>query len=171
MGAASWPARRRSRSRRSRQVSAKGDIDEGIEAEKGGFAAAFVSEDAKEGIAAFLGKRTPKWSGRVARQRRRRSADAARASSLGEPRRSRTVALTGAGVSVPSGIPDFRTPGTGLWANVDPIEVAYIDAFERDPEALLVLLPAALPHRSATSGRTPPTRRLPSSSAGACWRA
>jgi NAD-dependent protein deacetylase/lipoamidase len=44
-----------------------------------------------------------------------------------------TVALTGAGVSVPSGIPDFRTPETGLWANVDPIEVAHIDVFERDP--------------------------------------
>jgi NAD-dependent deacetylase len=49
-------------------------------------------------------------------------------------RRSRsTVALTGAGVSVPSGIPDFRSPGTGLWENVDPMEVAHIDVFERDP--------------------------------------
>jgi NAD-dependent deacetylase len=46
----------------------------------------------------------------------------------------RAVALTGAGVSVPSGIPDFRTPETGLWANVDPMEVAHIDVFERDPE-------------------------------------
>ncbi len=44
-----------------------------------------------------------------------------------------TVALTGAGISVPSGIPDFRTPGTGLWENVDPMEVAHIDVFERDP--------------------------------------
>jgi NAD-dependent deacetylase len=43
------------------------------------------------------------------------------------------VALTGAGVSVPSGIPDFRTPETGLWANVDPMEVAHIDVFDRDP--------------------------------------
>ena len=44
-----------------------------------------------------------------------------------------TVALTGAGISVPSGIPDFRTPETGMWANVDPMEVAHIDVFERDP--------------------------------------
>jgi NAD-dependent deacetylase len=44
----------------------------------------------------------------------------------------RVVALTGAGVSVPSGIPDFRTPGKGLWAKVDPMAVATIDAFHAD---------------------------------------
>jgi enoyl-CoA hydratase/3-hydroxyacyl-CoA dehydrogenase len=47
-----------------KRVSHQGDIDAGIEAEKAAFGAAFGSEDAKEGIAAFLGKRAPKWSGR-----------------------------------------------------------------------------------------------------------
>lgn len=45
-----------------------------------------------------------------------------------------TVALTGAGISVPSGISDFRSPGTGIWENVDPMEVANIDVFRRDPK-------------------------------------
>jgi enoyl-CoA hydratase / 3-hydroxyacyl-CoA dehydrogenase len=47
-----------------KKVSGKADLDQGIEAEKEGFAAAFSSEDAREGIAAFLGKRKPRWSGK-----------------------------------------------------------------------------------------------------------
>jgi NAD-dependent deacetylase len=42
------------------------------------------------------------------------------------------VVLTGAGMSTESGVPDFRS-ATGLWAEVDPLEVASIDAFRRDP--------------------------------------
>lgn len=43
------------------------------------------------------------------------------------------VALTGAGMSTESGIPDFRS-ARGIWADVDPFEVASIQAFKRDPE-------------------------------------
>ena len=61
------------------------------------------------------------------------SGDAARLAELIRSAGS-VVALTGAGISVPSGIPDFRSPGTGLWENVDPMEVAHVDAWRRDPE-------------------------------------
>jgi enoyl-CoA hydratase/3-hydroxyacyl-CoA dehydrogenase len=46
-----------------KRVSGAGDLDEGIEAEKRAFAKVFQSADAKEGIAAFLGKRAPRFHG------------------------------------------------------------------------------------------------------------
>lgn len=44
------------------------------------------------------------------------------------------IALTGAGISVPSGIPDFRSPHSGLWEHYDPMEVASLASFRRHPE-------------------------------------
>ncbi|OLC31037.1 MAG: hypothetical protein AUH31_03640 [Armatimonadetes bacterium 13_1_40CM_64_14] len=44
-----------------------------------------------------------------------------------------SVALTGAGMSTESGLPDFRSPG-GLWGEDDPVEVATLTAFRRTPE-------------------------------------
>jgi enoyl-CoA hydratase/carnithine racemase len=49
---------------RIKQVSHRGDLDEGIEAEKEGFLGVFATDDAREGISAFLQKRTPDFKGK-----------------------------------------------------------------------------------------------------------
>ena len=46
----------------------------------------------------------------------------------------RAVVLTGAGISTPSGIPDFRSEGTGLWSKDEPLEVASLSTFRTAPE-------------------------------------
>jgi NAD-dependent deacetylase len=49
-------------------------------------------------------------------------------------RAKRPVVLTGAGISTPSGIPDFRSEGTGLWSRDEPLEVASLSTFRTAPE-------------------------------------
>lgn len=63
-----------------------------------------------------------------------------------------SIALTGAGMSTESGLPDFRSPG-GLWGEDDPVEVATLSAFRRTPEKFydfyrrrLVRLAGAVPN-------------------------
>ncbi len=66
-------------------------------------------------------------------------------------RSKRAVAFTGAGISVESGIPDFRSPG-GLWSRFDPMEYAHIESFRRNPEKVWEMLKEML---SLTLGAKP----------------
>lgn len=68
------------------------------------------------------------------------------------------VALTGAGIGTPSGIPDFRSRGSGLWTEADPLTVASIWAFHDQPEQfyrwirpLMVKVLAARPNMAHTT--------------------
>ena len=69
----------------------------------------------------------------IRRNARHRSSSLALAVELLKTSR-RTLALTGAGVSTRSGIPDFRSERSGLWKQVNPLEVASIWGFHEHPE-------------------------------------
>jgi len=78
------------------------------------------------------------------------------------------VALTGAGLSTPSGIPDFRSAQTGLWETANPMEVATIYAFRENPARFFNWIrPLAASMRD--DGRTPRTSRWRSSNAPASF--
>jgi NAD-dependent deacetylase len=73
-------------------------------------------------------------------------------------RSTHVVAFSGAGISTDSGIPDFRSPDCGLWQGIDPLEVASIYGFKRNPQKfydwvrpLTVATHNALPNRAHTA--------------------
>jgi NAD-dependent deacetylase len=53
---------------------------------------------------------------------------------------TKAVVLTGAGFSTPSGVPDFRSPGSGLWTRYLPMEVASLSSFRYNPEKFFAWL-------------------------------
>ena len=108
-------------------VSHAGDLDEGIDAEKAAFAGRVRLRGRSRGHLRLPAEAHAGVQGEVSAGGADRLAGLIRSAGS-------VVALTGAGISVPSGIPDFRTPGTGLWANVDPMEVAHISVFRREPQ-------------------------------------
>uniref|UniRef100_UPI0037E764C5 NAD-dependent protein deacetylase sirtuin-3 n=1 Tax=Semicossyphus pulcher TaxID=241346 RepID=UPI0037E764C5 len=76
-------------------------------------------------------------------------ASVARLVKLG--RCKKVVVVAGAGISTASGIPDFRTPGTGLYANLEKFNIPYpeamfnIDYFTNDPQPFFSLAKALYP--------------------------
>ena len=142
LGAQVRAARRRSRSSRSSASRTRATSTRASRPRRRASAACFALRRRARGHRRLPRQAHAAVQGRVSAPTARRGA--ARPALLRSARRA--VALTGAGISVPSGIPDFRSPGTGLWANVDPMEVAHIERLPPRPGALLGLLRRPLRH-------------------------
>ena len=114
-----------------KKVSAQPELDKGLEVEGAGLRDRVRVRGRQGGDRRLPRQASAKVPGEVTPSAT--STDAARLADL-LSQAERAVVLTGAGISVPSGIPDFRTPGKGLWEKVDPMKVAHVDAFRRSPD-------------------------------------
>ena len=144
-----------------KQVSASGDLDAGHRGREAGFATVFGSEDAREGIGAFLGKRdaaSSRASERVERRRRARRADPRGRLGGGADRRRDLGAV---------GDPRLPLPGHRAVGERQPDGGRAHRRVPARSRALLALLRRPLPdaRRQAPNGRT---RRWPSSSGAGC---
>ena len=147
--------------------SAQPDLDEGLAAEARGLRAR-VRVRGREGGHRRLPRRSAGRSsrGRVSAPASTAAAERARRRCCATP--SAPSSSPAPAISVPSGIPDFRSPGTGLWENVDPMEVAHIDAWRRDPDRFWSFYGAALrvAGRQAAEPGAPRARRARAARAG-----
>ena len=143
-----------------KKVSAKGDLDEGIEAEKGGFVAAFTSEDAREGISPSSASASPSGPESSLGHRRARRAHSRERVDRRPDRAPASRCRPGSRTSGRRGRACGRRSTRCRWRRSTPSTATRRASGTSTAPASTC---------SPTSSRTRPTRRWPSSSDAGCW--